>query len=998
MSPTPKQVQQIFVKISALPPEQRQAALEDQCANQPELAARVAELLAAHGAADSFLDDTADGFVVRQLLDTGATEGMVIAQRYTLRERIGEGGMGEVWVAKQTEPIKRRVAMKLIKAGMDSRAMLSRFEQERQALAMMDHPNIARVLDGGLTPTGQPFFVMELVNGLPLTQFCDEAKLSLQQRLEIFVPICQAVQHAHQKGIVHRDLKPANILVTMVDGRPVPKIIDFGLAKAISGNLTDQTLTQFGAVLGTLEYMSPEQASFSGTDVDTRADIYSLGVILYEMLTGLKPIDRLVLQNAALIEMIRIIREEEPSKPSKRLSTDAMAPSMAALRQTEPQKLTALLRGELDWVVMKCLEKQRERRYETANALARDIQRYLADEVVEARPPSWGYGLTKFVRRHRGQVVAAGLVLIVLVAGICGTSWGLFWALRESDAKGKALAAETAERKRAEKAEQEVRRERDAKTEALAAEEQARQQTLLALRSLTDRVVERHLAAGQGRMLSDDDKQFLLVIARQWEAFATLTRENLESRSARMEGRASIGKMRHWLGEFATAEEDFHAALTIGKQLATEFPDNTEIRHRLAATHIALGNVLNVTGRLDEAERNYDAAMEIGQRLVEDSPSNPLYLEDLAITHTVLGSLLETNGQLKEAIIQESEAVAILKPLTEEFPARAKLRQELAKALHSQARLLRLTGKRQKAEVDYQEALAVQGKLVIDFPNRPEFHQQLAKFRNNWGVLLISKGQMKQAKVEFDEARSIFRQLAAHNPTRPEYRQDLAKGHENCGLLILRSAGRTQDAKSEFDQAIAIFEQLAADFPNRPEFHENLASCYNSRGNLSRKSGNLDDATEDYTSALVIFRKMATDFPDQPDVRNDVAAACVNQALLHQQRGDFSAALDLLNEGQPHHLAALEANPVNATYRRFYRNHLGLLTQIHAALLEPEKAVMTATLRRDVGWDPPADAADAVFLLRGCIPIVADHDMLSPTERNEAMQFYEEAAKELEIR
>ncbi len=306
--------------------------------------------------------------------------------------------------------------------------MLQRFEQERQALAMMDHPNIARVLDAGLTPTGQPFFVMELVNGLPMTRFCDEARLTPRERLELFVAICQAVQHAHQKGIVHRDLKPANILVTLIDGKPVPKVIDFGVAKATAaaGKLTDESFsTQFGSVVGTLEYMAPEQAGFSGEDVDTRADIYSLGVILYELLTGLRPIDARLLRNAAITEMIRLIREEEPSKPSTRLSTDESLPSLAALRQTEPRRLMAMLRGELDWVVMKCLEKGRERRYETASGLARDIQRYLADEPVEARPPSAGYRLGKFLRRHRTAAIAASLVLLALLVGIAGTTYGL---------------------------------------------------------------------------------------------------------------------------------------------------------------------------------------------------------------------------------------------------------------------------------------------------------------------------------------------------------------------------------------------------------------------------------------------------------------------------------------------------------------------------------------------------------------------------------------------
>ena len=347
-----------------------------------------------------------------------AKAGQTIGMRYQLLEKVGEGGMGEVWNAKQIEPVKRNVALKLIKTGMDSKAVLARFEQERQALAIMDHPNIARVLDGGMTPGGQPFFVMELVNGLPLTKFCDKEKLALQQRLELFVLICQAVQHAHHKGIIHRDLKPANILVSMIDGRPVPKVIDFGVAKAIAGRLTDESLsTQFGAVVGTLEYMSPEQAGFSGEDIDTRADIYSLGVILYELLTGMRPIDADRLKRAALTEMIRIIREEEPSRPSTRLSSSNLLPSIAAVRSIDPKSLTQLLRGELDWVVMKCLEKQRDRRYETANALARDMQRYIANEPVEARPPSTGYRLRKLLRRHQGAVTAVGLILLTMLVG-----------------------------------------------------------------------------------------------------------------------------------------------------------------------------------------------------------------------------------------------------------------------------------------------------------------------------------------------------------------------------------------------------------------------------------------------------------------------------------------------------------------------------------------------------------------------------------------------------
>ena len=483
----PRRVQAVFlVAVEQTERSARAAVLDRECSGDNELRRRVEALLRANDEPGSYLDQPAVGLPDKQAATEATTgfeatqsytsadptPGVVIAGRYTLEQKLGEGGMGEVWVAKQSEPVKRKVALKLIKAGMDSKSVVQRFEQERQALAMMDHPNIAKVLDGGITADRRPFFVMELVNGLPLTKFCDETKLGIKERLELFVPICQAVQHAHQKGIVHRDLKPGNILITMIDGKPVPKVIDFGVAKATGGKLTDESMsTQFGAVVGTLEYMSPEQAGFSGEDIDTRADIYSLGVILYELLTGLRPFDSKRLKKAALDEMIRIIREEEPSKPSTRLSTDESLPSLAASRHIEPGKLTALLRGELDWVVMKCLEKQRDRRYESANGLARDIQRYLADEVVEARPPSAGYRLQKFIHRNKGQVIAASLVLAALLAGIVGTTLGLFEARRQAtiadDEKVKAIAAAEKEQQARQREAERAEGEKKAKDEAI---------------------------------------------------------------------------------------------------------------------------------------------------------------------------------------------------------------------------------------------------------------------------------------------------------------------------------------------------------------------------------------------------------------------------------------------------------------------------------------------------------------------------------------------------
>jgi eukaryotic-like serine/threonine-protein kinase len=369
-------------------------------------------------------------------------------------EQIGEGGMGLVFVAEQQQPVRRRVALKLIKPGMDSKQVVARFEAERQALALMEHPNIARVLDAGTTAAGRPYFVMELVKGVAITQFCDDHRLTMRQRLELFVHVCQAVQHAHQKGIIHRDVKPSNVLVTLHDDTPVVKVIDFGVAKALGGQLTEKTVyTHFKQMVGTPLYMSPEQAGQSGLDIDTRTDIYALGVLLYELLTGTTPFDKERLGKAGFDEIRRIIREEEPVKPSTRISTLGLAANTVSInRQTDPRRLRQLFRGELDWMVMKALEKDRNRRYESASAFAADVQAYLRNEAVQACPPSAGYRFRKFARRHKGPLLAASIVFLSLVGGILGTTIGLeqavqAWQAEALRAAGEQRAKETAEKR-----------------------------------------------------------------------------------------------------------------------------------------------------------------------------------------------------------------------------------------------------------------------------------------------------------------------------------------------------------------------------------------------------------------------------------------------------------------------------------------------------------------------------------------------------------------------
>ena len=412
-------------------PEARAAYLAEACPDDEPLRQRVAVLLRAHDQADASLDKPAAGLPARTLVLNPAliqpTEkaGDKIG-RYKLLQQIGEGGCGVVYMADQEEPVRRRVALKIIKLGMDTKQVIARFEAERQALALMDHPNIAKVLDAGATETGRPYFVMELVHGIRITDYCDQNNLPTHERLNLFNQVCHAIQHAHQKGIIHRDIKPSNILVTLHDGVPVPKVIDFGIAKATEQRLTDKTLfTAFEQFMGTPAYMSPEQAEMSGLGIDTRSDIYSLGVLLYELLTGKTPFDAKELLAAGLEAMRRTIRETEPARPSTRLSTmlDVDLSAVARHRQAEPSKLTHLLRGDLDWIVMKTLEKDRTRRYETANGLAADIQRHLQNEPVTARPPSNVYRFQKLVRRNKLAFAAASAVAVALILGFGVSTW-----------------------------------------------------------------------------------------------------------------------------------------------------------------------------------------------------------------------------------------------------------------------------------------------------------------------------------------------------------------------------------------------------------------------------------------------------------------------------------------------------------------------------------------------------------------------------------------------
>jgi serine/threonine protein kinase/tetratricopeptide (TPR) repeat protein len=728
--------EEIFAAAVQLPIEQRTAYLDQACAGDTVLRQRIEGLLGALDRASPLLRGPPPFAKTLPCLPPSEKPGDRIG-RYKLLEQIGEGGCGVVYVAEQEEPVRRRVALKVIKLGMDTKQVIARFDAERQALAMMDHPNIAKIHDAGVTETGRPYFVMELVRGIKITDYCDQNHLSPRERLDLFIQVCRAIQHAHQKGVIHRDIKPSNILVTLHDGVPVPKVIDFGIAKATQGRLTDQTVyTAFEQFIGTPAYMSPEQAELSGLDIDTRSDIYSLGVLLYELLTGKTPFDAKELLAAGLDEMRRTIREVEPVKPSTRITQDLVAADVRRLTSKSEEKIRASLRrllqevrGDLDWIVMKCLEKDRTRRYETANGLATDLSRHLNNEPIVARPPSRLYRFQKTVQRNKLVFAAASAVVAALVIGLTVSTAMYF----KAQAEKKKAQTESA------KSQQVAEFLKDMLGGVGPWVAQGRDTTLL--RGILDKTAQR--LATDLKEQPEVQVELLHVIGSTYfetgplNKAETLLRKALAiEKSLPGDHRADIAAMLHSLGmvlwrqeQLADAEATMRESLAIARTLPDERnqtlmdslidlggifvnqgkpaeaetiereairrarnPDGTD-RPKVVWALIFLGSALDLEGKFDEAEATFREVIAIARK--RNGPDDLLLAESLRF----LAEPLDHAGKLIEAETVLREALAVHRKVSDQLrsPHLAAALEQLAGVLNEQGKLAEAENLRGKA-------------------------------------------------------------------------------------------------------------------------------------------------------------------------------------------------------------------------------------------------------------------------------------------------------------
>jgi serine/threonine protein kinase/Tfp pilus assembly protein PilF len=936
---------ELFLEMREVPVDQIESLLDRKCGNDAELRAEVRRLINAREDPSIFhtlavqlqpihrnlrqqLPETRIGSsgagALPGDLPPGEEANDAIGS-FRLLELIGEGGFGRVWVAEQSAPVRRRVALKIIKAGMDSREVLARFEMERQTLAVMDHPNVAKVFDAGVTVRGRPYFVMEHVPGPSITNFCDSSRLRVRQRLELFTPVCDAVHHAHQKGIIHRDLKPSNILVTLIDGRPLPKVIDFGIAKATGSALDEHTAyTEIGRLMGTPEYMSPEQAA-GGRDIDTRSDVYSLGVVLYQMLTGTLPFDGRTLREAGSDGIARMIRELDPPKPSTRFLTLISEPvthqagatpaEIASCHGTDMRSLQRELRGDLDWIVMKCLEKDRARRYESAGELARDVRRYLDGEAVVAAPPSPTYRLTKLARRHRGAIVAAGAVLATLIAGLA-VSLRLFF--QEREAHDRAVAAESTQTALREQAEDarvaesqqrksaETERDRARKESAKATKinqflqhmlsaiqpERARGQRELTVRQVLDEAAAK-IEAGSLRDEPEVDAAVRTTIGSMYDRLGLFDRAE-QYLSAALEARRGLLGDEHYdtlqsvmeLASLKLDREDFLSAEALLRPALEIQPKMLGEGHAdVASLRNLLGEACFALGKLDEAESLLNKALQSRRA----GPPNV----EMAHALNSLGKIRMQRSDYAAAEALWREALETgLKAAGEDEVA-------VATAYSNLAALLNSRGDAAGAVENYRKSLRINRRLLA--PEHPEIARCLRGLANSLAII----GNLSEAEPMYREALDIQRRtLDADHP-------QIATTLENFGAT-LRIMGKLDEAAAMTREALAMRRRAPA------EGSLPLSQTLFYFGLVLIEQGQFDEAESVFREALDLRRRTLGMDDDL------VAENLVSLGRVLCKRGDISAAEPLIREGL-------------ALYKRLKGTHhprIAVMTSHLAVLLE----------------------------------------------------------------
>jgi eukaryotic-like serine/threonine-protein kinase len=981
MTELPLPEESIFAQAMEITSATKRAAFLDRaCSDNQALRTEVEALLRAQQRSGDLLDlpeNAPANAGLTQAIDVPAAtnlsacegRGMVIGP-YKLLEPIGEGGMGTVWMAEQTDPIQRRVAVKVVKEGMDSRQVLARFEAERQALALMEHPNIAKVLDAGRTPSGRPYFVMELVKGKPFTTYCDDKQLGLRERLELFGDVCRAVQHAHQKGIIHRDIKPSNVLVAPYDGKPVVKVIDFGVAKATGQRLTDKTVfTGCGSLVGTPEYMSPEQAEVNNQDIDTRSDVYSLGVLLYELLTGSTPLTRKRIKEVALLEVLRVIREDEPPRPSTRLSESKDSlPSISAQRQSEPAKLTKLVRGDLDWIVMKALEKDRNRRYETANGFALDVERYLADEPVQARPPSVGYRLRKLAQRNKGKLTAAAAMLALLLAGTAVSIWQAVRATRAERETSKALVQVTAEQQ---------------KTRA------ALTQTREALDALSDDVVETMFA--KQAALGAPEKSFLQKIIGFYEAFTQQSAETTESRFLLAKGHYTVAHLRARLGAHSEAAAGFQQAQALLDVLVREFPDASEFRFKLARTEGNLGVELAKLGKEAEAEAAFRRGIALRTKLVDHFPSDTKYRLDLANNYNDLGFLFELQRKYADAETAYRQSLELKEKLVAEDGASPMYHSELTRALSNIGQLLRKQEKFAESEKVSRQALQIGLEQLQKGPPTTKDRQRLADSYSGLGIALAELKREDEAEQAFRQGLEIRRKLTDDFPGELQYRSELANGSNDLAYLLTRQ-GKDAQAEEPYRQTLELRKQIVAQAGAVPGYRQALAESLHNLAHVRHVTHQPDAAESGWRDALGVWKQLAADLPLVPEYQDGLAGALTNLATLDNERRNFDAAVARLEEAGPHIQAALKARPTDHGFRQSYRDLLAALAQSRRGLADHARLAATADDLARSACDPAKDSYDASALLAHCVTLARKDSKLAETKRSDIAQTYADRA------